>query len=178
MQPGDGHYVQLCLDGHPEAFRHLVERYQAPLVAYLAGRLGTRAGAEEAAQETFVRSYRRLNGLRKPDSFFSWLLGIATRVAKEEQRRKARRLEAAEELRRQRRARAPEPDFGLERAIGELSEPYRQVILLRFYGGLSCAQTAEQLGIPLGTVTKRLSRAYRMLREKLSSSHEHTEERR
>ncbi len=59
-------------------------------------------------------------------------------------------------------------DFALERAIGELPDAYREVVLLRYYAGRSCSQVAEDLGIPLGTVTKRLSRAYAMLRESLA----------
>ncbi|MHC4708615.1 MAG: RNA polymerase sigma factor [Planctomycetota bacterium] len=42
-----------------------------------------------------------------------------------------------------------------------------QVVLLRYYGNCSCSQVAQQLGMPLGTVTKTLSRAYAMLRESL-----------
>ncbi|HCO93484.1 MAG TPA: RNA polymerase subunit sigma, partial [Phycisphaerales bacterium] len=49
----------------------------------------------------------------------------------------------------------------------ELPEAYRKIILLRYYGEHSCNQIAEQLDMPLGTVTKTLSRAYAMLRESL-----------
>ena len=58
-------------------------------------------------------------------------------------------------------------DYALESAIAELPEAYRKVILLRYYGGHNCNQIAEQLDMPLGTVTKTLSRAYAMLRESL-----------
>lgn len=51
--------------------------------------------------------------------------------------------------------------------MAELPEPYREVVLLRYYGELSCSRIADQLEKPLGTVTKRLSRAYAMLRESL-----------
>ena len=54
-----------------------------------------------------------------------------------------------------------------ELAVAELPEPYRQVILLRYYSGNSCAQVAEELGLPIGTVTKQLSRASGLLREAL-----------
>ena len=45
-----------------------------------------------------------------------------------------------------------------------------QVVLLRYYGGCSCSQVAEKLGMPLGTVTKNLSRAYAMLRKSLQQN--------
>jgi RNA polymerase sigma factor (sigma-70 family) len=169
MMENDRYYVERCLDGHPDDFRHLVRRYQPVLLAHLAGKLGNRDRAEEAAQETLVRAYFKMDALRKPESFFAWLLGIADLVAKEQQRnelirhkRESVRVIAEE---------APEPelsqDFSLEAAVAALPEAYRRVILLRYYGGLSCAGIAEQLDMPLGTVTKTLSRAYALLRDSL-----------
>ena len=54
--------------------------------AYLAGKLGNMTAVEEAAQETFVRAYFGLSELKKRESFYAWLLGIANRVAKEQLR--------------------------------------------------------------------------------------------
>jgi RNA polymerase sigma-70 factor, ECF subfamily len=169
MTENDKFYVERCLDGHPDDFRHLVRRYQPVLLAHLAGKLGRRDQAEEAAQETLVRAYFNMGKLKKPESFFAWLLGIADLVAKEQQRKEIVRRQresvraAAEE--------APEPelsqDFSLEAALVTLPGAYRTVILLRYYGGLSCTGIAERLGMPLGTVTKTLSRAYALLRYSL-----------
>jgi len=165
----DGYYVARCLDGHPDDFRHLVRRYQPVLLAHLAGKLGNRDRAEEAAQEALVRAYFKMDTLQKPDSFFAWLLGIADLVAKEQQRQEAirRRRESVRAF----AAEAPEPelsqDFSLEAAIAALPEAYRTVILLRYYGGLPCTGIAAQLKMPLGTVTKTLSRAYALLRDAL-----------
>jgi RNA polymerase sigma-70 factor (ECF subfamily) len=60
-------------------------------------------------------------------------------------------------------------DYPLEEAIAVLPESYRRVILLRYYEGLSCQELATRLGMPLGTVTKTLSRAYALLRQELES---------
>ena len=60
------------------------------------------------------------------------------------------------------------PDTALDQAVRGLPEIYRQVVLLRYYGGLSCAEVGRELGVSVGTVTMRLSRAYRMLRECLA----------
>jgi RNA polymerase sigma-70 factor (ECF subfamily) len=169
MTETDKYYIERCLDGHPDDFRYLVRRYQAVLLAHLAGKLGSKDKAEEAAQESFVRAYFKMDNLQKPDSFYPWLLGIADNVAKEHQRN--------EQIRRQREAvrsfsqEAPQPelsqDFALEAAISDLAEPYRKMILLRYYGQHSCNKIAEQLDMPIGTVTKTLSRAYAMLRSSL-----------
>jgi RNA polymerase sigma-70 factor, ECF subfamily len=101
MNLTDKKYVERCRDGHPEDFGLLVDRYQKPLFSYLASRLGNRLRTEEAAQESFVRAFLYLKKLRKPESFYSWLLGIAGRVAKEQFRSLAhyqRDREAAETM--------------------------------------------------------------------------------
>ena len=174
MSETDKYYIERCLDGHPDDYRYIVRRYQAVLLAHLAGKLGSRDKAEEAAQESLVRAYFNMNKLKRPGSFFSWLLGIADRVAKEHQRKEM--LHQQREVIRSfsQEAAGPElsQDYGLEAAIAELPESYRRVVLLRYYGGSSCSQVAEQLDMPLGTVTKTLSRAYAMLRESLQQQSE------
>ncbi|MHC4424354.1 MAG: RNA polymerase sigma factor [Planctomycetota bacterium] len=163
MDVTDKYYIERCLDGHPDDFRYLVRRYQAVLLAHLAGQLGNRDSAEEAAQETLVRAYFGLEKLKKRESFFAWLLGIANRVTKEQQRSEQRRRRIGDVL---------------SEAVArpELSqESHRQVVLLRYYGDCSCSQVAEQLGMPLGTVTKTLSRAYAMLRKSLQQQDENCE---
>jgi len=169
MSETDKYYIERCLDGHPDDFRYLVRRYQGVLLAHLAGKFCNKDSAEEVAQETLVRAYFNMNKLKRPGAFFSWLLGIGDRVAKEHRRK--------EQIRRQREAihsyseeaGSPElsQDYALEGAISELPEAYRRVVLLRYYGNHSCSQVAEQFEMPLGTVTKTLSRAYVMLRESL-----------
>jgi len=169
MSETDKYYIERCLDGHPDDYRYIVRRYQAVLMAHLAGKLGNRDKAEETAQESFVRAYFNMNKLRSPDSFFSWLLGIADHVAKEHQRKE--QVQRQREIVRSFSEEAPpaelSQDYALESAIAELPEAYRKVILLRYYGEHSCNQIAERLSMPLGTVTKTLSRAYAMLRTSL-----------
>ena len=170
----DRYYVERCLDGHPDDFRHLVRRYQPVLLAHLAGKLGRRDRAEEAAQETLVRAYFKMASLKEPAKFFAWLLAIADRVASEQRRKEQtrRRLEASGISREESPEPKPSQDYNLEAAVAGLPEPYQQVVLLRYYGGLSCTQIAERLDTPLGTVTKTLSRAYALLREALQHGQE------
>jgi RNA polymerase sigma factor (sigma-70 family) len=170
MSQPDEQCVQSCLDGHPEAFRHLVERYQSPLRRCLYVRLGNAEEATEAAQEAFVRAYFALGKLRKPVAFFSWLLGIADRVAKETFRA-AKRARTVDWSQVEPAELAGNPDTSADTAVtdavAKLPDVYREVIMLRFYAGQSCAEISRDLDIPLGTVTKRLSRAYSLLREYL-----------
>jgi RNA polymerase sigma-70 factor (ECF subfamily) len=170
MNLTDKEYVERCRDGHPEDFRQLIHRYQRPLFSYLTARVRGPSDTEEAVQESFVRAFLSLKKLRKPESFYSWLLGIAGRVAKEQFRsviHHARDLEAAEAMLAD--ATDHMEDYPLEEAIASLPETYRQVILLRYYEGLSCQEVATRLEMPLGTVTKTLSRAYGLLRQELKA---------
>ena len=58
-------------------------------------------------------------------------------------------------------------DQELARAVSELPDLYKQVVLLRFYGDQSCADISRSLNVSLGTVTSQLSRAYSLLRKSL-----------
>jgi len=165
----DKECVERARNGTPEAFRFLVDRYQGPLFAHIASRLPDRLEAEEAAQESFVRAFTALTKLRQPDSFYAWLLGIASRVLQEQfraRKRRERQREIHEETLLTDPSAQPE-DSPIEPAIAALPEAYRQVILLRYYEGLSCREIGEALEMPLGTVTKTLSRAYALLRQAL-----------
>ncbi len=174
MSETDKYYIERCLDGHPDDYRYIVRRYQAVLMAHLAGKLGSRDKAEEAAQESLVRAYFNMSKLRRPGSFFSWLLGIADRVAKEHQRKEMlhQQREVIRSFSQEAASSELSQDYGLEAAIAELPESYRRFVLLRYYGHRSCSEVAEQLDIPLGTVTKTLSRAYAMLRKSLQQPSE------
>ncbi len=171
MAESDQYYIEQCLNGHPDEFRHLVRRYQVLLTAYLAGKLGNKNAAEEATQETLVRAYFKLGRLRKRQSFNSWLIGIANRVAKEQLRGQNRYRDVSCLAQESSTPQAPD-DYELEKAIAALPDSYKELILLKFYTGLSCLQIAKRLDMPIGTVTKTLSKAYAKLRQSLGSEKE------
>ena len=163
----DEYYIARSLNGHPDDFRHLVRRYQSVLMAHLVGQLGDKDRAEEAAQETLVRSYFNLSKLKKRESFFPWMLGISNRVVKEQHRDEQRRREVVNSMPEKFSKPTGSHDYPLARTIARLPRAYRELILLRYYGDVSCKEIARQYQIPLGTVTKTLSRAYALLRDML-----------
>lgn len=170
MDLTDKQYVERCRDGHPEDFGSLVDRYQKPLFSFLLSRVRNSQQAEEAAQESFVRAFVSLAKLRKPESFYAWLLGIAARVTKEQFRFESRHRQDQEAIATlATNATDHNEDYAVEEAIAELPESHRQVILLRYYEGLSCQEVAIRLEMPIGTVTKTLSRAYVLLRQGLKA---------
>lgn len=177
MEPSDERCVEQCLNGHADEYRLLVRRYERPITSYLQSRMGDAEAAAEAAQEAFVRAYFRLDRLRRGAAFFPWLVSIAHRVMLEtfRRRRQVTSLAAAGELV------APaeddmQNDGELAKAVARLPDVYRETTILRYFGGLSCAEVGERLDIPLGTVTKRLSRAYALLRDALTPADKNEDE--
>lgn len=170
MQTSDRDHIQRCLGGDHDEYRFLVARYEGAVFAFATTRVADRALAREVAEEAFVRAFFALSKLKKPESFHSWLLGITGRVALEFARRRMRAEANAATLES---AGADDPEDAhagrLDEAIAALPEAQRQVILLRYFDRLSCREIAGKLGLPIGSVTKTLSRAYEALRAHLET---------
>jgi RNA polymerase sigma-70 factor (ECF subfamily) len=166
----DEEYVRQCLNGEPDAYRRLVQRHQGAILAYMVGRTGSQDLAEEASQEAFVRAYFSLGKLRKGNSFLPWLVGIAIRAGQELTRRHRRVTPMGDllDVPAPAEAKTDSQDESLLQAVARLPPVFREAILLRYHAGLSCAEMSENMGIPIGSVTKRLSRAYALLREALA----------
>ncbi len=81
MTETDTFYIGRCMNGHPDDFRFLVERYQGALLGHLVSKLRNRDQAEEAAQGSLVRVYFNIKSLTMPRRFFGWRLRISSRVA-------------------------------------------------------------------------------------------------
>ena len=173
MSQPDEQFVRSCLEGNPGAFRQLVERHQVPLRRYLCARLGNPKEATEAAQETSVAGVLRARRIAVPGAFFTWLIGIADRVTKEAYRAaKKRRIVDCEQIEIAARSETHDTrsDAMVMKAVaGSCPDVYREVVLLRFFRGQSCVEISRDLDVPLGTVSKRLSRAYALLREHLTA---------
>ena len=113
--------------------------------------------AEDAAQETFVRAFSKLNSFRERSGFGTWLYRVALNVCLE--RRRAWRETEALSPELPAPASAFEERLALEWALDQLSEPHRIALILREWHGLSYEEMASALGVPLGTVRSRLSAA-------------------
>lgn len=162
--------------GEAAACRALVERYERPVFALLGRMVGAAGPVEDLAQETFLQVFRALPtfSIQGPARLSTWILTIASRRAIDELRRRELRPQpAALEL----ELPAPErTDDGtrrariaacIQRAVAELSPPFRAAFLLREYHGLDYAEIAGALDIDLGTVKSRLARARAALRQSL-----------
>ena len=164
-------------DGDPDAFGALFDDH-ARAVHNLGYRLtGSAHEAEEIVSLTFLEAWRLRAGV-EPDgeSLRPWLLGIAVNVVRNYARASRRHRAAMARL----PAPAPVPDFADElagriddaarlavvrAAFGRLRPAEQDVIALCVWSGLDYAAAAAALGVPVGTVRSRLSRARRRLRE-------------
>lgn len=127
--------------------------------------LGSEADALEAVDEAVYQALRALKKLRQPDFFDTWLTRILLNECHRELRR--RKQFSGEET-------FPEtagPDeydaLPLKEAVRCLPEDLRAVIILRFFAGLSQAETAAALEVPQGTVATQQRRALQLLRLEL-----------
>jgi RNA polymerase sigma-70 factor (ECF subfamily) len=137
-------------------------------VAYLV--TGDPTVAEDVTQEAFVKAFRALPRFRDDGSFRPWLLRIVRNEALNDRRRRGRQERLALRLAHDpvSGGAAPSPETtvisGVQReavlhAIGGLPHRYRDVIGLRYLLGLTEAETAVALGVPVGTVKSRTARA-------------------
>ena len=144
---------------------HVAEAHR---LAYLL--TGDRALAEDLVQDAFVKVLGRFHDLRNRDAFWWYLRRTIVNLSTSHFRR--RRVER-EWLERQHPLEAtPSPhDLGdrerLRDALMSLRPEQRAAIVLRFYEDLSLADTAEALGMPLGTVKSTVSRGLERLRQQL-----------
>lgn len=164
------------------AFGMIYDRYAHPVYAMAAHMLGV-SEAEEVTQEVFMRLWHKagqFDPVRGP--FSHWFMSIARNhiLDKLRARSERQRLVAAEEI-DQLLAEAPDPNVDvleqvwsqqrgdvLLRALHRLPPEQRRVIVLAYFGELSQSAIATYLGVPLGTVKKRIRLGLHKLRAALS----------
>ena len=174
----DNALVTSYLGGASRAFDLLVERYQSRLLNFVYRTVGDRERAEDLVQEVFVRVYRHLARFDRSKKFSTWIYTIASNLAKNELRNRARNPLVLfqtmtsgwedEERPLEFEDPAARPDDAFERrhlrelvdaAVRRLPVHHRQVFVLREIEGCSYEEIAEMTKCNLGTVKSRLNRA-------------------
>jgi RNA polymerase sigma factor (sigma-70 family) len=159
------------------AFTALVERHAQLVFGVCRRMLSRKEDAEDAFQATFLVFARRASSIRRRQSLPAWLHGVARRVALKARLQAARRRDAA-----QRAMDETEPMTGPDTAeqaaqreasrvvdeeLQHLPEKFRLPIILCYFEGRTYEEAAQELGLPSGSMGKRLSQAQERLRERL-----------
>ena len=168
----DEELMQRFSHGDAEAFEVLFARHAAPLHGYLWRLLGDRALVEDLTQATFLSLVRARGRFREGSRFRPWLYAIATNAARDHLRRGRERLTATGELPTGLAA-EPQPtadaplDAAVQRALAQLPESWRTVVVMHRFEELPFSEIAEALDTTEGAVKVRAHRGYERLRELL-----------
>ncbi len=183
-------WARRLLAGDPSAFTPFVESFQHRIFQYTWLMCGQREDAEEVAQDTLLKVFESFDQLQDPQRVRAWVFRIAKNYCLMKRRRSVfaperelsldelmpspdsespRTLQVADsgELPDTRLLRG-ELNTEIERALRELGDSYRSVVLLRDREGLSTAETAEILGLTEDVVKQRLHRGRLALRKSLA----------
>ncbi|MFN0169099.1 MAG: RNA polymerase sigma factor [Bryobacteraceae bacterium] len=165
------------------ALEALVRKHRGPIVHYLCRMVRNMEAAEELAQEVFLRVYRHREGYQATAKFTTWLYSIAGHLALNWLR--DHRHERTHERLDLQREHYPMPQLcdpriridewlliegrinEVRRAVGELPERQRVVVILHKFEGVGCIQIARALGCSHQSVRSLLYRAYATLRLRL-----------
>ena len=160
------------------ALARLYDRYSRTVFGAGLKMLGDRSLAEELTQEVFLKVWRS-SGTFDPSrgGFSTWLFRVTRSVALDLHRRRARRVRPLPEGDTHLAA-VRDDSAGPQEIVDEswlswrvsraLEAPYREVIELAYFGGLSQREISVRTGVPLGTVKTRTARAFKSLREELA----------
>jgi len=175
---GDSELVARYLAGETRRFRELVERYEDRMVNFIQRSIGDRDRAQDLAQEVFIRVYRHLKRFDQEKKFSTWIYTIASNLAKNELRNRARNPlvlfqtltsswdDDHRPLQFEDSSMRPDDLYHkrrlqelVEDAAAQLPDHHREVFVLREIEGKTYEEIAEITGTQLGTVKSRLNRA-------------------
>ena len=162
--------VEAVANGNHQAFATIVKKYETMIAKVAIGMLGNTADADDVGQETFIRFYRSLRQFKGDSSLGTYLSRIAINLSLNalKKRKSQRWLSFEDKLQSQSKT---EDEFQksdtaelVNKALELLEPEFKSVVVLRLMQGFSTKETAQILGLPLGTVLSRLSRAQEKLR--------------
>jgi len=168
MELTDEDLVARSKNGDQQAFKQLVVRHEGKVAGVVHSMLGTTPEAEDVGQEVFVRFYKALDKFKGESLVSTYLIRIAINLSLNEIKRRKRQVSFFAREEEGRYARVAEEGTDMKEIVNyelnRLDADFQSVVTLRMIEGYSTEETAEILGIPLGTVLSRLSRAQKRLK--------------
>lgn len=176
--PNEGALIQASIDGDGSAFETLYVRYMDAIYRYIFFRVGDELQAEDLTEETFVRAWEALPKYQhRKYPFSSWLYRIAHNLVIDHYRRK-KPVPISNGLMRTYSNHNESLDHIVDRkheiqllvkAVGQLNELEREIVLLRFVEGLSHKEIAAMVGKSQSSCRVTLHRALKALRSILAT---------
>ena len=168
MLTDDRKVIERVLNGDSEAFNILVRQWEKPIYNFILRMISDRDEAMDLCQDCFMKAYRELRTLKDRDRFSSWLYRIAHNTCLSRIRKDQGKIWV--EL---------DPDAGsnhvpaenrlaVEKALKQLPEDQREVIILKVFQGLKFEEIAAIQGAPVSTVKSRLYMGFEKLRSILA----------
>lgn len=164
--------------GDIESFERLIESYQKRAYNIALRIMCNEEDAKDMAQEAFIRIYKSIKDFKEQSSFSTWLYRIVTNVCLDEMRRKKKiKTETIDTNYDEASCDKGTPENVYEinekrqqimKAINELNEDYKTVIILRDIQGFSYEEISNILDCSIGTVKSRINRGRNILKDKLS----------
>jgi RNA polymerase sigma-70 factor (ECF subfamily) len=174
MSQHDADLVRRWQRGETAAFEALVQRWQQPIARFLGRLAGRRDLVQDLCQEVFLRLYLAGPRYREAGAFSPWLYRIALNVARDAARRRrpdSQPLNGQEPAREDHHAEdacaRQELAEAMARAVAELPQPLREVLVLRHYEDMNFEQMGRLLGVPPSTLKSRFAVALQRLRDRL-----------
>ena len=165
----DTNLVDSAVNGDASAFTQLFHRYYGMIYAFTYRLSLCETDAQDITQETFIKAARSINCFRHDSSFKNWLYRIATHTGEDWRRGKVRRSRLAGELTSKtleiERTSECQP---VAEALGMLAHELRQAVVLVYYEEMSHAEAAKVAGCAETTISWRIFRAKRKLKDLLS----------
>jgi RNA polymerase sigma-70 factor (ECF subfamily) len=168
QEPPDQELIERYTAGDERAFEILLERYERRVYAVTLRMCGDPDDAMDATQDVFISAMRALKNFRGDARLSTWFHRVAINASHDVLRRRSRHANRPLEEAREAPATGRGPDESAEaatradavrRALAELSEEHRAVLVLHDLQELDYAEVAAALEIPVGTVKSRIHRA-------------------
>ncbi len=167
-QQSDENLVNESRNGDMQAFKELVERHESKVAGVIKSMLGNTTEAVDVGQEVFIRFYEALDTFRGESAVGTYLIRIAINLSLNEIKRRKRRNLFFMPIEDGHWVKSPVENADMKDIvhyeISRLDIDFQAVVSLRMMEGYSTEETSEILGIPLGTVLSRLSRAQKKLK--------------
>jgi RNA polymerase sigma-70 factor (ECF subfamily) len=176
-------WIEAARRGDREAFGRLVKVYQGPVYNLTYRMLGDPDEAEDAAQEAFLRAYRRLDSYDPTRKFSTWMLSIASHYCIDRLRRRRLTWFSLEEEslppathlattgpNPEQHVVQSEQEAQIQALLGTLPADYRAAVILHYWYDLSYEEIAQTTGSTVSAIKSRLFRARRSLAERLQEN--------